>query len=48
MPNYVPRNAAGQLANGMPDGFVPYVLVVGSRQTLEPQPGTRQGSAPKQ
>lgn len=45
VPNYVPRNQGGQLVNGLSDGFVPYVLVVGSRQMLEPQPGTRRDPA---
>ena len=49
VPNYVPRNSGSQLINGLPDGFVPYVLVVGSRQVLEPQPGAaRQEPAAKQ
>lgn len=48
VPNYVPRNTGGQMVGGLSDGFVPYVLVVGSRQVLEPQPGAGQNSAAKQ
>jgi sigma-E factor negative regulatory protein RseA len=33
-----PRNPAVQSGNGLSEAFVPYVLVVGARQTLEPQP----------
>jgi sigma-E factor negative regulatory protein RseA len=38
-PSYTPHYPTGQLVNGASEGFVPYVLVVGSRQPLEPQPG---------
>jgi sigma-E factor negative regulatory protein RseA len=32
------RNPAVQSGNGLSEAFVPYVLLVGARQTLEPQP----------
>jgi sigma-E factor negative regulatory protein RseA len=37
VPNYVqgPRNPGGQLVNGSADGFVPYVLVVGSQHAQD-------------
>ena len=48
VPNYTPRYSAGQVTNGASEAFVPYVLVVGSRQMLEPQPVGKQDSAAKQ
>jgi sigma-E factor negative regulatory protein RseA len=42
-----PRNPAVQSGNGLSEAFVPYVLVVGARQTLEPQPQP-QRDAPSQ
>jgi sigma-E factor negative regulatory protein RseA len=49
VPNYVPRYTAGQSASGASsNGFVPYVLVVGSRQAPEPQPAAGQDSPAKQ
>ena len=45
VPNYAPRYSAGQVVSGVSEGFVPYVLVVGSRQMLEPQPSAKQDSA---
>jgi len=46
VPNYAPRYAGGSSANGT-EGFVPYVLIVGSRQqALEPQPPAKPEAAP--
>jgi sigma-E factor negative regulatory protein RseA len=52
VPNYAPvaRNPAGQLVDGSADGFVPYVLVVGSRQAsgqAQAHP-RREATAPQQ
>lgn len=50
VPNYaaLPRNSAGQRHGGnADDGFVPYVLVVGSRPA-SPQPAPRAEAAPTQ
>lgn len=38
VPSYVPRYSSAPSAAGNAEGFVPYVLVVGARQPLEPQP----------
>jgi len=50
VPNYaaLPRGSAGQRISGnAADGFVPYVLVVGSRPAI-PQPAPRAEAAPTQ
>jgi sigma-E factor negative regulatory protein RseA len=43
-----PRDPNVQSGNGLTEGFVPYVLVVGARQTLEPQPPARRNAPAKQ
>jgi sigma-E factor negative regulatory protein RseA len=43
-----PRNPAVQSGNGLSEAFVPYVLLVGARQTLEPQPQPQRDAPSKQ
>jgi len=43
-----PRNPAVQSGNGLSEAFVPYVLIVGARQTLEPQPQPQLDAPSKQ
>jgi sigma-E factor negative regulatory protein RseA len=43
-----PRDPNVQSGNGLTEGFVPYVLVVGARQKLEPQPPARRNAPSKQ
>jgi len=46
VPNYAPRYSTNGTAGNGPEGFVPYVLIVGSRQQpLEPQPAKPDASA---
>jgi len=43
-----PHNPAVQSGNGLSEAFVPYVLLVGARQTLEPQPQPQRDAASRQ
>jgi sigma-E factor negative regulatory protein RseA len=43
-----PHNPAVQSGNGLSEAFVPYVLLVGARQTLEPKPQPQRDAASRQ